>query len=120
MPNIRGPELLILVLVIVLLFGAKRLPDAARSVGRSLRIFKSETKGLVDGEESSEESTASTAEAPAPAPAPLPPAAPAQQAAPPAPIDAAAPPVAPGTGSSSVAPNADEARSALQQPPSQA
>ena len=37
-------------LVVVLLFGAKRLPDAARSVGRSLRIFKAETKGLVDSE----------------------------------------------------------------------
>lgn len=48
--NLKGPELLILVLVVVLLFGAKRLPDAARSVGRSLRIFKAETKGLIDGE----------------------------------------------------------------------
>lgn len=129
MPNIRGPELLILVLVIVILFGAKRLPDAARSVGRSLRIFKSETKGLVDGEETAEGST-TTAAAPAPeqapAPAPLPPAAPAQpaspaqQGAPPAPIDAATPPVVPGANNSSLAPNADEARSALQQPPSQA
>ena len=42
----RGWELVLVVLVIVLLFGAKRLPDAARSVGRSLRIFKAETKGL--------------------------------------------------------------------------
>ena len=64
MPNIRGPELLILVLVVVLLFGAKRLPDAARSVGRSLRIFKAETKGLVDGE-AAPESTATSAAAPA-------------------------------------------------------
>ena len=125
MPNIRGPELLILVLVIVVLFGAKRLPDAARSVGRSLRIFKSETKGLVDGEETAEELT-TTAAAPASAPAPLPPAAPAQpaipaeQVAPPAPIDAVTPPVVPGASNSSLAPNTDEARSALQQPPSQA
>lgn len=51
MPNIRGPELLILVLVIVVLFGAKRLPDAARSVGRSLRIFKAETKGLTESDQ---------------------------------------------------------------------
>jgi len=50
LPNIRGPELLILVLVVVILFGAKRLPDAARSVGRSMRIFKAETKGLVESE----------------------------------------------------------------------
>lgn len=50
MGNLKGYELLIIALLLVLLFGSKRLPDAARSVGRSLRIFKSETKGLVDGE----------------------------------------------------------------------
>jgi sec-independent protein translocase protein TatA len=32
--------------VIILLFGAKRLPDAARSLGKSLRIFKAEVKEL--------------------------------------------------------------------------
>lgn len=51
MPNLRGPELLLIVLLVVLLFGARRLPDAARSLGRSLRIFKAETKGLVEGGE---------------------------------------------------------------------
>jgi sec-independent protein translocase protein TatA len=50
MPNIRGPELLVLVLVLVMLFGAKRLPDVARGIGRSLRIFKAETQGLVESE----------------------------------------------------------------------
>ena len=34
--------------LLLLLFGAKRLPDAARGLGRSLRIFKAETKGLRD------------------------------------------------------------------------
>ena len=48
MPNLRGSEWLIIILLLVLLFGARRLPDAARSIGRSLRIFKAETKGLVD------------------------------------------------------------------------
>jgi sec-independent protein translocase protein TatA len=48
MPNLKGSEWLIIILLVVLLFGAKRLPDAARSIGRSLRIFKAETKGLVD------------------------------------------------------------------------
>jgi sec-independent protein translocase protein TatA len=38
--------LLVLVLVIVLIFGSKRLPDAARSMGRSMKIFKSEMKDL--------------------------------------------------------------------------
>lgn len=36
----------ILILVLVLLFGSKRLPDAARSLGKSMRIFKSEVKEL--------------------------------------------------------------------------
>jgi sec-independent protein translocase protein TatA len=44
--NLKGWEWLIIVALILLLFGAKRLPDAARGLGRSLRIFKAETKGL--------------------------------------------------------------------------
>ncbi len=46
-----GWELVLVVLVIMVLFGAKRLPDASRSLGRSLRIFKAETKGLVDDDD---------------------------------------------------------------------
>jgi sec-independent protein translocase protein TatA len=38
--------LIVLLLAIVVIFGSKRLPDAARSVGRSMRIFKSEMKDL--------------------------------------------------------------------------
>jgi sec-independent protein translocase protein TatA len=69
MPNLRWQELLIIVALVLLLFGAKRLPDAARGLGRSLRIFKAETKGLVDGE--AEEASAdapgdTSAQAPAP------------------------------------------------------
>lgn len=44
MGQLGTTELLILLLLLVLLFGAKRLPDAARGLGRSLRIFKSEMK----------------------------------------------------------------------------
>jgi len=40
--------LLVLVLLIVVIFGAKRLPDAARSLGRSMRIFKAEVKEMKD------------------------------------------------------------------------
>lgn len=43
-------HLIILVLVVVLLFGAKRLPDAARSVGKSMKIFKAETKDMRGGD----------------------------------------------------------------------
>ncbi|EYR63238.1 preprotein translocase subunit TatA [Actinotalea ferrariae CF5-4] len=41
-------QLVVLVLVVLLLFGARRLPDLARSVGQSLKIFKSEVKDLQD------------------------------------------------------------------------
>jgi sec-independent protein translocase protein TatA len=36
----------IVIAVFVLLFGAKKLPDAARSLGKSMRIFKSEIKEM--------------------------------------------------------------------------
>lgn len=39
-------HLLIFLAVVVLLFGAKKLPDAARGLGRSMRIFKSEVKEM--------------------------------------------------------------------------
>jgi len=40
------PHLLILAVVFLVFFGSKRLPDAARSVGRSLKVFKAETADL--------------------------------------------------------------------------
>ena len=42
----RPWHIVILAVVLVLLFGAKRLPDAARSLGRSMRILKAESRGL--------------------------------------------------------------------------
>jgi sec-independent protein translocase protein TatA len=42
------PELLIILAVLVLLFGAAKLPELARGSGRALRIFKAETKGLMN------------------------------------------------------------------------
>ena len=44
--GIGPPEIILILVVLVLLFGAKRLPDAARSLGRSMRIFKSEVKEM--------------------------------------------------------------------------
>lgn len=41
-----GWEWVILLVIVLLLFGAKRLPDLARSVGRSMKIFRSEVKDL--------------------------------------------------------------------------
>lgn len=53
-------HILVLVIVMLLLFGAKRLPDGARALGRSLRIFKSETKGLLDDDVRSKAEAQST------------------------------------------------------------
>jgi sec-independent protein translocase protein TatA len=39
-------HLIVLVAVIALLFGSKRMPDAARGLGRSMRIFKAEMKEM--------------------------------------------------------------------------
>jgi sec-independent protein translocase protein TatA len=48
MGALRPWHIAVFVVVMVLLFGAKRLPDAARSLGRSMRILKAETKGLAE------------------------------------------------------------------------
>jgi sec-independent protein translocase protein TatA len=45
------PELLIILAVLILLFGAAKLPELARGSGRALRIFKAETKGLMDDDD---------------------------------------------------------------------
>ncbi|MFG2948298.1 Sec-independent protein translocase subunit TatA [Streptomyces adustus] len=44
--RLGAPEIVLLLVVLVLLFGAKRLPDMARSFGQSLRIIKSETRAM--------------------------------------------------------------------------
>ncbi|POM22207.1 Sec-independent protein translocase protein TatAd [Actinomadura rubteroloni] len=60
MPNLGTPELLILLLVVVLIFGSAKLPQLARSLGKSARILKAETKGLREDDDE-------TAAKPAPA-----------------------------------------------------
>lgn len=51
MPNLGWTELLIILFVVLLLFGANKLPDLARSMGRSARIFKSEVKEMRNDDE---------------------------------------------------------------------
>ncbi|GGU16061.1 Sec-independent protein translocase subunit TatA [Lentzea flava] len=46
MANLGATELLIIGVVILLLFGSKKLPEMARSLGRSAKILKAETTGL--------------------------------------------------------------------------
>ena len=90
--NFKGWEIPLLLLIVLLLFGGKKLPEMARGLGRSLRIFKSETQAMKDDTASSTPVEAS----PAPQalePTAMPPAA--QPAAPPAPQPAPQPADAP-------------------------
>lgn len=48
MRNLGLPELLVILFVVLLLFGARKLPDLARSLGRSVSEFK---KGREEGEQ---------------------------------------------------------------------
>ncbi|WP_182376317.1 Sec-independent protein translocase subunit TatA [Nocardioides sp. WS12] len=47
----QGAEWLIILAIVILVFGAAKLPDLARGTGQALRIFKAETKGLRDDDE---------------------------------------------------------------------
>jgi sec-independent protein translocase protein TatA len=44
----EGAEWLVILAIVILVFGAAKLPDLARGTGQALRIFKAETKGLRD------------------------------------------------------------------------
>jgi sec-independent protein translocase protein TatA len=98
--DLKGWEFFILAGLVIVLFGGKRLPDAARGLGRSLRIFKAETRGLRDDDEAADATTTTVQQVtpaqvlpqtqsvpaqpvvptPAPAPAPAPQAQPVQHA----------------------------------------
>ena len=80
--DIGGPEVLLIMLVALLLFGSQRLPDLARSLGKSIREFKKATAGL-------EEEFRRAMEAPPPPP-PRPPAAATVPTSPAAPASAPA------------------------------
>ena len=47
----QGAEWLVILAIVVLVFGAAKLPELARGTGQALRIFKTETKGLKDDDE---------------------------------------------------------------------
>ena len=77
--DLGWPELLIVAAIAMLLFGTKKMPDVARSIGRSMRIVKAELRGLHDDEPA----PAGTAPAAAAAPQPEPVVEPPQQIEPP-------------------------------------
>ena len=51
----QGLEWLVILAIVVLVFGAAKLPDLARSSGQALRIFKTETKDLRDDKSASDD-----------------------------------------------------------------
>ena len=59
-----GAEWLIILAIVVLVFGAAKLPELARGTGQALRIFKTETKGLKDDDEKDKQSPVAPAELP--------------------------------------------------------
>lgn len=59
-------KILIIAIVVLVLFGSKKLPDAARSLGKSMRILKTEIHTLHDDEEPTDTATVYTAAAPPP------------------------------------------------------
>ena len=67
--NLGVPELLIIAGVIILLFGARKLPEMARSLGKSAKAFKEETKGMRGGNDDEDETPSQTAQPQAQQPA---------------------------------------------------
>jgi sec-independent protein translocase protein TatA len=78
----EGWHIIILLVLLVVLFGFKRLPDAARSIGRSMRIFKSEVQEMKTDGKSAASSDTVKGEAIKDTDAPVTPAAPVAPAAP--------------------------------------
>ncbi|MFI7702512.1 Sec-independent protein translocase subunit TatA [Nonomuraea sp. NPDC049480] len=66
--NLGAPEIILILVALVLLFGAKKLPDLARGVGRSLRIFKAETSKMTEDDDDKPTVVQAKTEQPQPAP----------------------------------------------------
>ena len=60
----QGAEWLVILAIVVLVFGAAKLPDLARGTGQALRIFKAETKGLKDDEDDTKDAVPPPVELP--------------------------------------------------------
>ena len=58
--SLGAPEIILIIIAVLLLFGYKKLPDASRSIGRSLRIFKGEMKGMKDDDVRTKEPATTT------------------------------------------------------------
>lgn len=63
----QGAEWFVILAIVILVFGAAKLPDLARSTGQALKIFKTETKGLIDDDKDGKKSKGATGPATGPA-----------------------------------------------------
>ena len=72
LPDLGPAELIIIVLVLLLLFGGRKLPEVARGTGRALRIFKAETKGLMTDDDDDKKQPNEQAQLPQQGPPPPP------------------------------------------------
>jgi sec-independent protein translocase protein TatA len=89
MGGLGTTEIIIIAIVILILFGSRKMPDAARSLGKSLRILKTEVKGLHDDDDESSRPPADRPQSPA---------------LPPGMSDAPTPTLSPGSAESATSP----------------
>ena len=66
--NLSGPTLLVILFIVLLLFGAPKLPGLAKSIGQSMKILKKEVRGDDAGAASEDSTDAPTATKTAPEP----------------------------------------------------
>jgi len=69
--NINGPEILLIFLIVLLLFGAKRLPELSKSLGKSIREFKKATSEIEDDIRTAMDEEPAKPKPPTPAPKPV-------------------------------------------------
>jgi sec-independent protein translocase protein TatA len=91
MPNIGPLEIIILLVIVLVIFGPKRLPELGKGLGKGMREFKDSVTGK-DDDDKPELRASNTVQTTGQAPAPPDQAAAAQQQPPPAPATAPAPP----------------------------
>ena len=62
--NLGGPEILLILLFVLIFFGAKKIPELARGLGRGIKEFQSATKGIKDEIQESVQEDKSTSKSP--------------------------------------------------------
>lgn len=69
MPTLGATEILIILGIVLLLFGGRKLPELARGTGRALRIFKTEVKAIDSDDADSSDAKGEEGEKPSQEPA---------------------------------------------------